>query len=156
MTEAGVGELVDFMPVSSSKTGSKTHRLVRMLRCIWGRLTFALDIAPRFDYGREFFETHLTEDGAVFEGSRTSMTVALIREPEDERRARTRVDAHSDVHAEVQLEAGEMRGLVLETGTAGPVRAVRVAEAWRLFDETVDSGRPGSADPPTRDAGGRP
>ncbi len=138
MTEAGVGELVDFMPVSSSKTGSKTHRLVRMLRCIWGRLTFALDIAPRFDYGREFFETHLTEDGAVFEGSRTSMTVALIREPEDERRARTRVDAHSDVHAEVQLEAGEMRGLVLETGTAGPVRAVRVAEAWRLFDETVD------------------
>jgi GH15 family glucan-1,4-alpha-glucosidase len=30
-----------------------------------------------------------------------------------------------------------MRGLVLETGTAGPVRQVRVAEAWRLFDETV-------------------
>src|SRR3712207_3334910 len=41
-------------------------------------------------------------------------------------------------HAEVTLTAGQMRGLVLQTGTAGPVRQVRVAEASRLLDETID------------------
>ena len=138
MTEAGVGEVVDFMPVHQGTAATDSHRLVRMVRCIRGEMTFAVDIAPRFDYGREPFETHLTDDGAVFEGARTAITVCLIREPDDERTARIRADEHGDVHAEVSLTAGQMRGLVLQTGTAGPVRQVRVAEAWRLFDETVD------------------
>jgi GH15 family glucan-1,4-alpha-glucosidase len=138
MTEAGVGEVVDFMPVSSETVASDRHRLVRMVRCVRGEMTFTIDLAPRFDYGREPFETHLAADGVVFEGSRTAMTVLLIREPDDERKAQARVDANGDVHAEFRLSAGEMRGVVLETGTAGPVRPVRVAEAWRLFDDTVD------------------
>jgi hypothetical protein len=28
-------------------------------------MTFAVDIAPRFDYGRESHETHVSEDGIV-------------------------------------------------------------------------------------------
>jgi GH15 family glucan-1,4-alpha-glucosidase len=138
MTEAGVGEVVDFMPVTGT-VASDRHRLVRMVRCVRGQMTFAVDIAPRFDYGRESHETHLTEDGLVFQGrGGTSMTVNLILEPDDERLAQANVDAHGDVHAEVTLTAGQMRGLVLETGAAGPVRRIRVAEARRLFDETVD------------------
>jgi GH15 family glucan-1,4-alpha-glucosidase len=138
MTEAGVGEVVDFMPVTGTVTSSR-HRLVRMVRCVRGQMTFAVDIAPRFDYGRQPHETHLTEDGLVFQGSGgTSMTVNLILEPDDERLAQAHVDAHGDMHAEVTLRAGQMRGLVLETGAAGPVRRIRVAEAGRLFDETVD------------------
>ena len=85
MTEAGVGELVDFMPVTSSGIATTTHRLVRMLRCVRGQMTFAVDIAPRFDYGRESHETHLGDDGIVFQGRQTSMTVNLVKEPEDER-----------------------------------------------------------------------
>ncbi len=137
MTEAGVGEVVDFMPVTSATVAS-THRIVRMVRCVRGQMTFAVDVAPRFDYGRERHETHMAKAGAVFEGSHSSMTVNLVREPDDERLAQSHVDAHGDVHAEVTLHAGQMRGLVLETNTAGPVREVRVAEIQRLFDETVD------------------
>ena len=137
MTEAGVGEVVDFMPVTSATIAS-THRIVRMVRCVRGQMTFAVDVAPRFDYGRERHETHMAKAGAVFEGSHSSMTVNLVREPDDERLAQSHVDAHGDVHAEVTLHAGQMRGLVLETNTAGPVREVRVAEVQRLFDETVD------------------
>jgi GH15 family glucan-1,4-alpha-glucosidase len=138
MTDAGVGEVVDFMPVTGTVMSNR-HRLVRMVRCVRGQMTFAVDIAPRFDYGRESHQTHLTEDGLVFQGSAgTSMTVNLILEPDDERLAQAQVDAHGDVHAEVTLRAGQMRGLVLETGAAGPVRRIRVAEAGRLFDETVD------------------
>ncbi|GIF00996.1 glycoside hydrolase family 15 protein [Paractinoplanes rishiriensis] len=136
LTEAGVGEVVDFMPVTSATTAVATHRIVRLVRCVRGRMTFELDVAPRFDYGREPHETHVTESGVVFEGNRTAMTLNLIREPDDERLGRFVVDA-GDVHAEVALEAGQTRGLLLETGSAGPVREIRVAEAWRLFDETA-------------------
>ena len=138
MTEAGVGEVVDFMPVTGTIASSR-HRLVRIVRCVRGQMTFAVDIAPRFDYGREPHQTDLAEDGLVFRGSAgTSMTVNLILEPDDQRLARAQLDAHGDVHAEITLTAGQMRGVVLETGTAGPVRRIRVAEARRLFDETVD------------------
>jgi GH15 family glucan-1,4-alpha-glucosidase len=138
LSEAGVGEVVDFMPVASGDVASDRHLLVRMVRCVRGEMSFTIDLAPRFDYGRETHQTHLSEDGVVFEGPRTSMTVNLVREPGDERLGRSiRADEHGDVHAEVTLTAGQVRGVVLEVGAAGPVRPVRVAEAWRLFDETV-------------------
>jgi GH15 family glucan-1,4-alpha-glucosidase len=137
MTEDGVGEVIDFMPVAGGEAASDTHRLVRIMRCVRGRITFAIEIAPRFDYGREPHETHVADDGVVFQGSRTSMTVNLVREPEDDRRARTLLDTDGDLHAELTLESGQMRGMVLETGVAGPLRPVRAAEAQRLFDDTV-------------------
>ena len=65
------------------------------------------------------------------------MTVHLVREPDDERLAQAHVDEHGDVHAALTLRAGQMRGLVLDTGATGPARQFRVAEVQRLFDETV-------------------
>ncbi len=136
LTEAGVGEVIDFMPVAGPiKTDN--HRLVRLVRCVRGEMTFAIDVAPRFDYGREPHETRLTEDGVVFQGARTAMTLCVVHEPDDERLAHTRVDARGDLHAEVRLTAGQLRGVVLETGVAGPVRQIRVAEARRLLDDTA-------------------
>jgi pentatricopeptide repeat protein len=137
MTEAGVGEVVDFMPVSSSTSASDRHRIVRMVRCVRGQMTFGVDMAPRFDYGREPHETELTDDGAVFRSARHALTVHLVLEPDDVRLARGQVDGNGDVHAEITLVAGQMRGMVLETGTAGRPRRVRVAEVRTLFDETV-------------------
>jgi GH15 family glucan-1,4-alpha-glucosidase len=136
LTEVGVGEVVDFMPVTNSTVPSSRHRLVRMVRCVRGQMTFALDIAPRFDYGRVPHETQLTEDGVVFQGARTSMTINLVKESDDERLAHGQVDEHGDVHAEFTLVAGQMRGVVLETGVAGPTRQIRVSEAWQLFHDT--------------------
>jgi GH15 family glucan-1,4-alpha-glucosidase len=101
-------------------------------------MTFEVDIAPRFDYGRQQHEAHLTPDGIVFESPQTSMTVNLVREPDDERLVRLfQVTESGDFHAEVTLTAGQTRGLMLETDSAGPVRQVRVEEAHRLFNETV-------------------
>ena len=37
MTEAGVGEVVDFMPVTTSTVASSRHRIVRIVRCVRGR-----------------------------------------------------------------------------------------------------------------------
>jgi GH15 family glucan-1,4-alpha-glucosidase len=136
LTEQGVGEVADFMPVSNPTIPSNRHRIVRMIRCMRGEMTFVLDIAPRFDYGREPHETHLSDDSVVFQGAHTAMTINLVRESGDERLAQARVDEQGDVHAEFTLVAGQMRGVVLEAGVAGPTHAVRVEEAWRLYHET--------------------
>jgi len=100
-------------------------------------MTFDIDIAPRFDYGRARHETRLAEDGVVFESSDNSLTVHLVKEPDDARLGHFQVDKDGDLHAQVELSAGQMRGVVMETGPAGTAQAVRVAEAQQMFDETV-------------------
>ena len=122
LTEAGVGEVVDFMPVASTTVASNRHQLVRMVRCVRGEMTFALDIAPRFDYGREPHETHVSEDGIVFQGARSAMSLSIVREPDDARLARVQRVSEQDLNLELTLTAGQMRGLVLETGEPRPPR----------------------------------
>ncbi len=137
LTEAGVGEVLDFMPIVSTTVASDRHKLVRLIRCVRGEMTFAIDIAPRFDYGRESYETHVSENGVVFQGPRNAMVLDLVREPDDERLAHIQMASQDELRAELTLSAGQMRGIVLETGEPRPPREMRVAEAWRLFDETV-------------------
>ncbi|MGN6243230.1 MAG: glycoside hydrolase family 15 protein [Motilibacteraceae bacterium] len=136
LTEAGVGEVVDFMPVTDDRTATARHRLVRMVRCVRGEMTFEIEVSPRFDYGREPHEVRLGEDGAVFAGPRTAIAMHLVREPDDERMGRGRVEG-GDFHGSVTLRQGQMRGMVLETATDGPARSMRVGEVQRLFDDTV-------------------
>ena len=137
LTEQGVGEILDFMPIVSTTMASDRHKLVRLVRCVRGEMTFAIDIAPRFDYGRESYETHVSENGVVFQGSQNAMVLDLVREPDDARLANVQLASQDELRAELTLSAGQMRGLVLETGEPRPPRVVRVAEAWRLFDDTV-------------------
>jgi len=137
LTEAGVGEVVDFMPIASTTVASDRHQLVRMVRCVRGEMSFVVDVAPRFDYGRESHETHVTDDGVVFQGAHNAMSLSFVREPDDARLARVQMGSENDPQVELTLSAGQMRGLVLETGEPRPPRQVRVSEAWQLFDETV-------------------
>ncbi|MEU1479096.1 glycoside hydrolase family 15 protein [Streptomyces sp. NPDC005760] len=137
MTEAGAGEVVDFMPVTGTRF---THRdrLVRLVRCVRGSMTFQIEIAPRFDYGRRKHELHLTQHGAVFAPEDgTNLTVHLIRDPDDERLADVLKDQDGDLHLPLTLQAGQQRGLVLEMGADGPPAEVRQDAYERLFDETV-------------------
>src|SRR5690349_10480951 len=59
---AGVGQVVDFMP-PAGKTATDTHRLVRMVQCVRGEMTFEIDVAPRFDYGRHAHRAQASENG---------------------------------------------------------------------------------------------
>jgi GH15 family glucan-1,4-alpha-glucosidase len=137
LTESGVGEVIDFMPIASTAVASNRHQLVRMLRCVRGEMTFVVDIAPRFDYGREPHETHVNEDGIFFQGAQSAMSLSIVREPDDARLARVQRVSEQDLSFELTLTAGQMRGLVLETGEPRPARQIRVSEAWQLFNETV-------------------
>ncbi|GAB3308056.1 glycoside hydrolase family 15 protein [Geodermatophilus aquaeductus] len=134
-TEAGAGEVVDFMPPAGT-TATNEHRIVRMVRCIRGAMSFDVEVAPRFDYGRAPHEMHLSEHGAVFTSNGSALTLSVVREPEDDRKARVELWGE-DLRASLELVAGDVRGIVLGWGTDGPPRAVRVAEVRDLLDRTV-------------------
>jgi pentatricopeptide repeat protein len=134
-TEAGVGEVVDFM-LPLEPVATDNHRLVRMVRCVRGHMTFEVEVAPRFDYGRGAHRTELTGHGAVFSSDTLTLTLHTVREPDDERLATTRV-RDGDVHVSLRLSAGQVRGVVLESAAAGPPREIRIGECEAMQEDTV-------------------
>jgi GH15 family glucan-1,4-alpha-glucosidase len=133
-TEAGMGQVVDFMPPAGD-TATDNHRIVRLVDCVRGQMTFEIDIAPRFDYGRQQHRTELTPQGGVFSANGQRLTLHIVREPDDDRLVQGAGDG--DGRARVPLVAGQSRGVVLETAADGPPREIRPAEVRALFQETV-------------------
>jgi GH15 family glucan-1,4-alpha-glucosidase len=136
MTEEGVGELIDFMP-PAGKQVTDNHRLVRVMRCVRGRVKMQADISPRFDYGRQAHETHLTEHGAVFVTPDLTLTLHTVRDHGERRIAQVSAGPNGSVQLSYEMRAGEQRGLVLESAAVGPPREVPHAEFDRLLAETA-------------------
>jgi len=127
----GVGEVQDFMPVAGDgapRHGS--HRLVRRVTCVRGRMPFRLEIEPRFDYGRERHGTRIVKGkGAVFETP--TLTVALSSPLSLER---TEAGARTDF----VLGAGESVAFVLDaTDDGADPRVYDEGETLEALDATV-------------------
>jgi GH15 family glucan-1,4-alpha-glucosidase len=135
MSEEGVGELVDFMPVTGTRP-SDNHRLFRILRCVRGEMTFGVDVSPRFDYGRLRHDTTVTDNGAVFRADGITLTLHVIRDPGDEHLTQLSEGDGGDLHGTLALRAGQTRGVVLESAADGPPREVSVAEADAVLQQT--------------------
>ncbi|MER7661060.1 MULTISPECIES: glycoside hydrolase family 15 protein [unclassified Streptomyces] len=135
MTEAGAGEVIDFMPVTGTEATDR-HRIVRMLRCVRGSMTFDVEIAPRFDYGRKPHELHISQRGAMFTSEELQLAVHAVREPNDDRLL-TSLSGDRDLRFRLALEAGQQRGVLMESAPEGPPREIRLGEFEDLFDQTV-------------------
>jgi GH15 family glucan-1,4-alpha-glucosidase len=135
MTEEGVGEVSDFMPVAGP-VATDRHLLVRMVRCVRGRMSFEIDVEPRFDYGRAAHQVHGTESGAVFTSNGTAITLHGVRESDEEPLTVVAGDGGA-LRTTITLQAGQVRGAVLETGSAGPPRRISPAEVERMFEDTA-------------------
>jgi GH15 family glucan-1,4-alpha-glucosidase len=123
----GVGEVQDFMPVASS--GHRPHRLIRRLLCVRGRVTFRVEVEPRFDYGRQVHQTHLHQRGAVFESP--TLTVTLNSPQPLER-------SEEGVWTRFDLRAGQSATFVLECiGDGDEPRHYSEDETRQELDHTV-------------------
>ena len=134
LAEDGVGEVVDFMPPAGALATTE-HRLVRVVRCVRGQLTFEIEVAPRFDYGRREHSLQLTAAGAVFTAGDAGLTLHAVRAPEDDQLAEVRPSGE-DLLLRLPLSAGQTRGVVLEWG-AGRPREIRPEEIEREHAATV-------------------
>ena len=89
MTEDGVGEVVDFMPVRTGRWPTDNHRIVRIVRCVRGQMDFQSDIAPRFDYARIAPRDGPDRArGGVQHAAGLTLTLHAVRDPDDERLTR--------------------------------------------------------------------
>jgi GH15 family glucan-1,4-alpha-glucosidase len=140
MTEGGVGEVIDFMPVAEGPATDR-HRLVRMVRVVRGSMRFVMEVQPRFDYGRAKHDMHITDAGVVFasESDGYELTLHRVGDPveRDGRRAGEIERIEDGISVHITLHAGETTGLMLESGGAAP-RQISTDEVTELFEQTRD------------------
>jgi len=136
LTEDGVAELIDFMPPTGRQV-TDNHRLVRMMRCVRGQVSLHVEIEPRFDYGRQSHETHITEHGAVFVNKDLTLTLHRVIDTGDDRLINARKTAAGGIEGTYNMVAGQQRGLVLESAADGPPREIPSAEFNVLLDNAV-------------------
>ena len=109
LTRHGVGEVIDFMPLSPGRPLMHRHAILRRVKVIRGTIEFGLRCAPAFDYARETPRLRATDSGVVFEGNALRLGLAsevpLTLET-------------SGVSAGFRLTEGSSVGLVLECLTA--------------------------------------
>jgi len=129
LTPGGVGEVQDFMPISSGASEHR-HRLIRRVLGVRGEMRFRVDIQPRFDYGREPHETVFHEAGVLFRAP--SLSLALeTRVPLDFQ--------NQGAYGEFSLLPGETATFVLEQVPETYVpRKYSEAETRQAFEETVE------------------
>ncbi|MEV5957173.1 glycoside hydrolase family 15 protein [Streptomyces sp. NPDC051987] len=128
-TDEGVGEVQDFMPVTSESAECERHRLIRRVLCVRGTVPFRVRVAPRFNYGADPHTLRLLGDTARFESADQTLlltsTVALESDG-------------PDVCADFKVAEGESAVFALDqAGKDITPRGCARAEAERQFEATV-------------------
>jgi GH15 family glucan-1,4-alpha-glucosidase len=112
LSTSGVGEVIDFMPAVATGVDPGHRRLVRIVHVVRGAVRFLIRCDPRFDYGRQEHELHVTDGGAVF--STPELTLMLHG-------AGLERDG-GGVRGTIELSAGQRVGYMLEADAQiGPV-----------------------------------
>jgi GH15 family glucan-1,4-alpha-glucosidase len=126
LSEGGVAETLDLMPIDHPSQVTDRHRLIRVIRGIRGRVAFEARVEPRFDYGRQAHKTHVADTTARFDSERLTLDLAStwpLRQFE------------GDVRSQFTVGAGEYGGFVLESGGGGPP-AIGQGEILQMYDDT--------------------
>jgi GH15 family glucan-1,4-alpha-glucosidase len=111
LSEVGVGEIEDFMPVGEHRDGGEhRQRIVRRVVAVRGKVRFQLECRPAFNYGRDEHTTESHFFGVLFTSGGCTMALESSTE--------LLVDRDGAV-AEFELEAGETATFVLEHVPSG-------------------------------------
>jgi GH15 family glucan-1,4-alpha-glucosidase len=136
MTPDGVGEVHDFMPVIKGGATGR-HRLVRNIRVVRGVMRFAIEIQPRFDYGRASHELEIGKQGAVFRSADLELTVHGIA-PEGTDIRDLGIDPEREgggLRWTRTLREGQSGGVVVESAGGAP-KLITPEQARHLQKET--------------------
>ncbi len=130
LTEDGVGQIVDYMPVDVSPGEVGYGWLIRRVQVVRGSMAFHLECRPAFDYARAAHELSISEKGAFFRSADLTLGLAtgLPLKP----------DA-SGVVADFTLSQGESAVLVLSEIEEGKGFDIGLSEAegFEVFTRTV-------------------
>ena len=129
LSPEGVAEVLDFMPIVDDE---ESHRLVRSVNLIRGKMTFEVECKPAFDYARAEHTVSVGKAGAVFEGPNDTLCLATNMPLEE--------GTDGAASAKFDLEEGERATFVLSQGRIGngPGEALPDERFENLLRSTVD------------------
>jgi GH15 family glucan-1,4-alpha-glucosidase len=110
LSESGIAEVFDFMPIDRPHVVSDRRRIVRAVRGIRGEVEFEASVEPRFDYGRRSHRLHVDSTTAVFEAGDQRLQLTSVAPLERD---------GDDVRWRFTVRAGDTSGFVLESGASG-------------------------------------
>ncbi|MBT2365858.1 glycoside hydrolase family 15 protein [Streptomyces sp. ISL-10] len=133
MTNEGVGEVVDFMPLGAAEAPADRHRIVRVMRATRGTIGFRLACRPRFDYGRAEHSLELEPGVARFGGPDSNAFLHVAGPVHLERDGQ-------DVRADVVLHEGQRAAAILTVCESGAKSPPPLTEpgVWQEFRSTYD------------------
>lgn len=132
LSENGVGEVVDYMPVCPRESEAVRQSLIRNVKVVRGVMRFIMECFPAFNYARDDHETEIVEGGACFHSASLHLDLA------------TQVSLQKNgrgVVAEFELNEGQSKSFELHAmKAAGQKEAVRLSEqeSEELFHQTID------------------
>ena len=130
LTEEGVGEVQDFMPIEHGRERVHRHRLIRRVIGVRGRMHFRLCAQPRFNYGRDDHEMFFYENGVIFRSPGICMALETPLELKPDGRG---------VQCQFTLEPGESATFVFEQVPDTYVPRAYSEEVTReAFENTVE------------------
>ena len=98
LSESGIAEVLDFMPLDSPTVRSEGRSIVRVIKGVRGEVRFRASVEPRFDYGRKDHRVSVEGTAAVFECGDQRMHLMALSGLESD---------GTDVLSETTVRAGE-------------------------------------------------
>lgn len=128
LSEGGVVEVTDYMPLEKGKAVRTRHNVVRRIKGLRGQMGIRIECQPAFDYARSAHKAHPTGNGAIFssDGLRLGL-YSSVQLSTDDKAAGTEITVHEE--AEVWLVLG-----ILQPGELSLEELVSVANERTLAD----------------------
>ncbi|HEY8505376.1 MAG TPA: glycoside hydrolase family 15 protein [Gemmataceae bacterium] len=129
LSDAGVAEITDFMPLGGAGGADDPPLLVRRVHVVRGDFRFHVLCQPAFNYARDRARLKLTDSGALFENDHCTLHLAST----------VKLGARKGrVECDFPLHTGESAVFALRlVDTEHPVHLTDAAQADRLLEATV-------------------
>jgi GH15 family glucan-1,4-alpha-glucosidase len=131
LTDDGVGEITDFMPIKETGSEEHEHHLIRSVLVVRGTLSFEMICRPAFNYARDVHSVYLSTEGAIFSSKSLCLGLAS-RIPLDH-------DGQGGVRATFTLSAGEKAYFLLQSAKDSDVAPQQLPDQYyeQEFYETI-------------------
>lgn len=131
LTDDGVGEIIDFMPIKEAGSEEHQHHLIRSVSVVRGALSFEMICRPAFNYARDAHSVYLSTEGAIFASKSLCLGLASSLPLEH--------DGQGGVRAMFTLHAGESVHFLLESAKDSDVAPQNLPDHYyqEAFYDTV-------------------
>jgi GH15 family glucan-1,4-alpha-glucosidase len=131
LSNDGVGEIIDFMPVSHSRDTPPDRGLIRRVKVARGCMRFRVQCIPAFNYGRDNHTVEILPEGACFSSPDLALGLAST--------VPLKLLAGTGVAGEFQLDEGQTQSFELNGLASGVPGQMGISEddSYERFRDTI-------------------